>query len=62
MNIKTDGLCVCVSGLVVTLAGFPESSTELHSVRLAERIQSQPGNAGKNKTPGTCEAKQREAG
>lgn len=34
MDIKTDSLCFCLSGLGVTPTLFPESGTELYSVRL----------------------------
>lgn len=52
MSFKTKSLCVCVSGLVNTLAGFPESSIELRAVRLAEGMQNRLGNTEKKKKPG----------
>lgn len=58
MDIKTDSLCVCLSGPSVTLAVFPESSTELYPVRLARGSGAtwHCGRKKKKKATGTCGA------
>lgn len=53
VDIKTDSLCVCLSGLGVTLAVIPESSAELNSVRLT---RGSGATWHRRKNTGTCRA------